>query len=161
MFRDIAVHLHAHNFSPGVQTHQDPEDVVLSGIKDQALQYGITIGKPPRTFIPDVLLGFLDLSGRWVWPHSDRPGVAHNLNASIPDMPLSHAYPVWLTVTSVQHQQRLQRRKKHIDICGYIQHHLRQRFWIAALEEFTQRTWHPSRLLSWCLDTEESADFCT
>lgn len=34
----------------------------------------------------------------------------------------------------------------------------RREFWQAARAEFVQKTWHPARVVQWCLDAEERAD---
>lgn len=136
---------------------QCPERVVELGIMHPDVCAGISLGRS-RVGVPDILLGFVDIRGRWHWAstycsinlHSKVPATA-----TFPDVP---AWPVWLTITDLPSRKRLAHGPPSIDMLAILARYTRARFWDAAFEEFIRTTWHPTRL-HWCLDTDDHDDF--
>ena len=119
---------------------------------------GISVGRVPAVYVPDMLLGFIDVSGRWHWPLRESCVFCnlHDCNARILPPP-TEAWPVWFTCTYKPMRDMLVMRRRHFDATIQMRRRVCARFWNAALEEFIQKTWAPSRL-TWCLDHEEIRD---
>lgn len=165
MFSSLACFLDAHDFFCKTRPCTlSPEAIVEAGIFDDRIRFGLSIGYVPYPTVPDYFLGVLDDNGTWHWPN-DRIGIMHNLHASRPcQWPTASGsnvsgWPIWLTITCHTTRNTLSQRRTHVDIFALIQKQRCQRFWDLSFKEFIESTWHPSRLVTWCLDTEDASDF--
>lgn len=168
--------------SPYVPCVAHPGDAVCLWYDDKRLYGGVTVGKMPlfaadRTpldgFPVDMLLGWLDepsKSFRWALrgssavlvPLSMQQGCLAELVADAMTVPHT-AEPVWLTFGDLALHDVIQ---KTGDVCPDMTTYLddilaeerRKAFWEASHEEFIRTTWHPKRIIHWCLDVEEQKD---
>jgi len=142
----------------------DPVHAVCLGItKDSPKGYlaGVTIGKPTgMATIPDILLGFIDGSGAWVWAAGY--GEIINLHSFTGfEYPQGDVWPVWLTFgdcKGLREHLLGASTSPSMDISENLRRRTCRRFWEASKEEFIRTSWAPHRL-RWCLDTDEYRDF--
>lgn len=162
MFSSLAKFLDAHDFFCNTRPSTlSPEAIVELGISNDRIHFGLSVGHIPYPTVPDYFVGVIDEHGTWHWPN-DQIGIVHNLHSSRAcqwPSTLVSGWPVWLTITCHTTRDRLRRRCTHVDLFALIQKQRRQHFWDLSFKEFIESTWHPSRLVTWCLDTEDASDF--
>lgn len=121
---------------------------------------GVSVGMGRFSLLlPDMLLGFIDVSGYWHWAGGHH-GLVVNLHTKGEVIfPPTDAWPVWFTFADCEEYRKefMWNQIEHIDIYESTRRTLRAAFWERTRQEFIEKTWAPDRL-PWCLDHEEYAE---